>query len=182
MPFLWPLLEFCYFLTRGSEGSTNQAYILKANLPQNLMEWPCYLYNQFICEYASAALYYQEELLWKNNQYTYMKFWSRNNLDKLDWLISQDLYFLHFYLLGSSYNMYCKICRYENYCFTVTSKQTLYALNHYVLLSVLPKVFTQKNHSCRVRMDSFLHRRRSGDNGIKNGFLFDIQTRIKTEA
>ena len=66
--------------------------------------------------------------------------------------------------------------------FTVTSKQTLYALNHYVLLSVLPKVFTQKNHSCRVRMDSFLHRRRSGDNGIKNGFLFDIQTRIKTEA
>ena len=49
----------------------------------------------------------------------------------------------------------------EIIAFTLTSKQTLYALNHYFLLSVLPKVFTQKKHSCRVRMDSFLHRRRS---------------------
>ena len=60
--------------------------------------------------------------------------------------------------------------------FTITSKQTLYALNHYVLLPVLPKMFTQKeNHSCRVKMDYFPHSG-SGDNGIKNGFLFDIQT------
>ena len=64
--------------------------------------------------------------------------------------------------------------------FTVTSKQTLYALNHYVLLSVLPKMFTQiGDHSCRVKMDYFPHRG-SGDNGIKNGFPFDIQTRIRT--
>ena len=67
--------------------------------------------------------------------------------------------------------------------FTITSKQTLYALNHYVHLPVqciplpvLPKMFTQKeNHSCRVKMDYFPHSG-SGDNGIKNGFLFDIQT------
>ena len=120
-------------------------------------------------------------MLWKNNQYPWNSEVESIWISLIGWSLRTSISYTFTSLV---HHILCivKHVGMEIIAFTVTSKQTLYALNHYVLLSVLPKVFTQKNHSCRVRMDSFLHRRRSGDNGIKNGFLFDIQTRIKTEA
>ena len=114
-------------------------------------------------------------MLWKNNQYPWNSEVESIWISLIGWSLRTSISYTFTSLV---HHILCivKHVGMEIIAFTVTSKQTLYALNHYVLLSV----FTQKNHSCRVKMDSFLHRRRSGDNGIKNGFLFDIQTRIRS--
>ena len=118
-------------------------------------------------------------MLWKNNQYPWNSEVESIWISLIGWSLRTSISYTFTSLV---HHILCivKHVGMEIIAFTLTSKQTLYALNHYVLLSVLPKVFTQKNHSCRVKMDSFLHRRRSGDNEIKKYFLFDIQTRIRS--
>ena len=112
-------------------------------------------------------------MLWKNNQYPWNSEVDTTWISLIGWSLRTSISYTFTSLV---HHILCIVKHVGMEIITVTSKQTLYALNHYVLLSV----FTQKNHSCRVKMDSFLHRRRSGDNEIKKYFLFDIQTRIRS--
>ena len=88
--------------TNGLERTTNQANssCFYFRILWVLMERPWFFSKSFNVE-TSGALQKPKGMIHKENKVLkliFMNLWSRNNLDKLDWLTHQDLY----YILGKS--------------------------------------------------------------------------------